>query len=62
MTPQFTFKLGMLLGTLDDYLVRVEDGTFTQGDTDRVRCFVKDVKKQFFAMQTTLESKEELKS
>jgi hypothetical protein len=48
---EFAFKLGVLLGTLDDFLIRVAEGNQQQGDIDRIKTFVKQVKIAFYETQ-----------
>jgi len=54
----FNFKLGMLLGTLDDFLLRVRAGEQTDGDIDRVDGLKVDLKKRFFELQSEDDSDE----
>lgn len=49
MSPEFTMKLGILLGTLDAFLDRVDERTIEDSEVDRIRELAKDVKKKFFA-------------
>jgi len=56
MTPEFTMKLGILLGTLDTFLTRVDDETVEVSDIDRMREIAKDVKKKFFEQAAKLEA------
>jgi hypothetical protein len=51
MSPEFAYKLGLLLGSLNDFMIRVEDGTLEKGDVDRIRTLMLDVQKKFFAME-----------
>lgn len=58
MTPDFSFKLGQLIGSLQDFLLRVELGQENQGDIDRIKTLTKDVQKKFYN-QTLEEDNEE---
>lgn len=51
MTPEFCFKLGLLLGRVDEMFVRWPETEIDQGDVDSLLGLVKDVKTKFFEMQ-----------
>lgn len=48
MNSEFVLKLGILLGSLDDFCIRVRDETALPADIDKIEGLVKDVKKKFF--------------
>jgi hypothetical protein len=48
MNTELAFKLGQLIGALQDFLVRVQTKEYIQEDIDRIRTLTKDVSKKFF--------------
>ena len=54
MSPEFALKLGILLGSLTDFLYRVEDKTIVDGDVDRIKNLAADVTKKFFEAQQSI--------
>lgn len=57
MTPEFCLKLGVLLGSIDEFCLRVEANDVEQPDIDRIKSLAKDVQKKFFECQAVRESR-----
>lgn len=43
MKDLFSFKLGLLLGALEEFLKRVEDAKILDGDVDKIKSLAADV-------------------